>query len=268
MIGSKTAIRKRTMSSGKVASFLAFVAATCLTGSLTACGNNSTSTTPTSTTLTANALSGRYTFLVTGTNATDGDYSVAGSFTADGKGGISSGVADYSLGSGIDSNVPLTGTYTVSGGVATILLTDSAGLQDSYTTTLFASGGSQVSSVIAKTDGTGTGTLYSPAIGTFTPAGSYTYALKGEGQGVVAVNGSFVAATSGTFSSGSETFTDGKTTISSTATGGFLYPAQANGRGQAAIGGNSFSYYPTSANQVVLIGLDDSALLYGTASKQ
>jgi len=42
---------------------------------------------------------------------------------------------------------------------------------------------------------------------------------------------------------------------------------QADGRGQAAIGGFTFSYYPVTANQIVLIGLDDRALLYGTAQK-
>lgn len=248
---------------------LRVIAAGCLAAALTGCGNNGGTPAPTTPpALTASALSGKYTFTVSGTNATDGDYSVAGSFTADGKGGISSGVADYSLGSGIDANVPLTGAYTVASGVATIMLTDSAGLQDSYTTTLFAAGGSQISSVITKTDGSGTGTLYSPATAAFTPAGTYTYSLKGEDEGVVTVSGNFVAAASGTFSSGSETFTDGKTQISSMSTSGFLYPLQANGRGQAAIGGNNFSYYATSASQVVLIGLDDAALLYGTAAKQ
>ncbi len=256
------------MKAPRFSPLLTMLAASSLMAALTACGNNSSTAPTTTATLTASALSGRYTFAVSGTNATDGDYSVAGSFTADGKGGITSAVADYSLGSGIDANVPLTGTYTVAGGVATISLTDSAGLQDSYTTTLFSSGGGQVSSVLAKTDGTGTGTLYSPATSSFTPAGTYSYALKGEDEGVVTVRGTFVAGAAGTFTSGSETFTDGVTQISSTTTSGFLYPQQANGRGQAAIGGNNFGYYSVSPSQVLLIGLDDSALLYGTANKQ
>ena len=97
--------------------------------SLTACssGSNSSGTTTGTIPVVTNAfVTGSYVFSVTGTDPTDGDYSVLGSFVADGKGNITSGVADYNLGSGIDDNVQLTGTYSVTpGGTASVTLMDS-----------------------------------------------------------------------------------------------------------------------------------------------
>ena len=260
------------------------LAVSAVTLALTACGNNSSSTSTTSTTATlmTSDLSGAYVFTVKGTDPNDGDYAIAGTFTADGKGNITGGVADYNLGgaatdnitsgsstiafsvgTGIDANVPLTGTYTSANGIATINLTDGGSINESYFVPIIKTG----TAVLTRYDGTGSGTLYAPVAST-APAGTYTVALSGEGDNTVTATANFVAAATGTFSGGTETYTDGNNAFTYPSISGFLYPKQANGRGQAAIGGNSFSYYMATANQVVLLGLDDRALLSGTATKQ
>ena len=262
------------------------LAASAVTLALTACGNNASTSTTTSTTtvLAASDLSGAYVFTVKGTDPNDGDYAIAGTFTADGKGNISSGVADYNLGgaatdsitpggtttavafaagTGIDASVPLTGTYTVANGIATINLTDGGSVTESYFVPVIKTG----TAVFTRYDGTGSGTLYAPVTST-APAGTYAVAISGEGDNTVTASASFTVNTFGTFSGGTETYADGNNSFSYTGVGGFFYPKLANGRGQAAIGGNAFSYYMATSNQLVLLGLDDRALLTGTATKQ
>ena len=163
-------------------------------------GSSTMSTTPPA--LTASDLSGQYVFTLNGNDPNDGDYTAAGTFTADGKGEISGGVADYNLGSGIDANVPLTGTYTVSNGVASIMLTDGGAVQNSFFVPVVKTG----TAALTGYGGAGTGTLYAPASG-FTPAGTYTVALTGEDEGTVTETANFVAASSGNFAGGTESFT-------------------------------------------------------------
>jgi hypothetical protein len=199
---------------------------------------------------------------VTGTDSSDGDYYVAGSLAFDGKGGVT-GVADYNLGSGIDDNVPLTGTYTVSGTTASVTLVYGTGQQDTFSAALAKTGAQAVSSF----DGTGTGTL-TPATGSaFATSGSYTFALSGEGQGAVTSSGAFTVA-GNTVASGTQSYTDGGVSMDYASLSGILEPVQANGRGVAAIGGYTFGYYPVSTSSIVLAGTDDRVLLYGTATKQ
>ncbi len=254
------------MNAGRLKQTILSFATVSLAAWLTACsgsgGNTTTATTPT--VLTASDFSGQYTYFVTGTNPTDGDFAVAGTLVADGKGNITSGVADYNLGSGIDANVPLTGTYLVAAGVATISLTDGHGTTESYAAPIIKSG----STTIAELDGTGSGTLYAAPTTAFTPAGTYTFSLKGDGQGTLTATGSFVAGASGAISSGTALYTDGSVPQNYPTLSGFVIAPGSNGRGQAVIGGNTFSYYAISASQIALVGLDDRALLDGTAQKQ
>jgi hypothetical protein len=232
---------------------------------LAACGGNNASTTSTSTAPTGvAAFTGNFVFSAVGTSGVDGDYSVVGSLVADGKGNITSAVADYNLGSGIDANVPLTGTYTVAGNVVSVTLTDSKAVTDTFNTSTFLSSGT---AVVSNFDGTGSGTLYPQTTSGFSPAGSYTYSVKGEGQGVVTGSGAFVAATSGTFSSGTLTYTDAATTAVYPSITGFLYAPQSTGRGQASLAGNNLAYYVIGPSQILMIGLDERALLLIPAQK-
>lgn len=229
---------------------------------LVACGNSSPPAPQP--TLGVSAFNGNFVFSVTGTDPADGDYSVLGSFEADGKGNITSGVADYNLGSGVDDNVSLTGTYTVSSGTATITLMDSGVVKDTFTAVLVKSG----STPVANFDGSGSGTMYPQVTSGFTPAGTYSFSLKGEGDGTISGSGQVVAAASGTFSSGTLTFTDAQTATTYPAVTGYLAPADSGtGRGFANLEGNNLAYYVIGPNQIQLMGLDARYLLTIPAQK-
>lgn len=228
---------------------------------LTGCSDNG----PAAATPTPATLSGAYVFSVTGTDPADGDYAAVGRFVADGKGTITSGVADYNLGSGIDPSVPLTGTYTLSGGVATIHLTDGGSVSDSFTATLVSSG----STPIQNFDSSGSGTLYPQVTTGFSQTGTYAVTLKGEGNGAtVTGSGQFVVAPGNTTTGGPLSYTDGATTMTYASVTGFINAPLSNGRGQAALVGNNFAYYVISPTQIIMIGLDQRVLLTVPATKQ
>jgi hypothetical protein len=67
---------------------------------------------------------------------------------------------------------------------------------------------------------------------------------------------------------GSENYQDGNYTRNTSTLSGNLSPQFSGGRGVAVIGPDIFSYYVVSQNQIVLAGLEDSTLLFGTATKQ
>ena len=159
------------------------------TAALTACGGGSQNNKPPVVVPSAASLMGNYTFTAQGTED-DGDYFVAGTFTADGKGNISAGLADYNLPGGVDSAVELTGTYTItSNGSGTISLTDNAGTQDSFQIAPGATGVYAVSAF----DTTGTGTLQ-PILGASNPANKiYTFTLSGQGYGTATASGNFTS---------------------------------------------------------------------------
>jgi hypothetical protein len=246
----------------RLQSIAALFAASVLTATLAGCGGGGSNNSSTSAPLDA-TIKGSFVLSANGTDPNDGLYDVAGVLTFDGNGQITSGVADYNLGSGIDMNVPLTGTYTVAGSTALISLTDGQGTQDTFTVAYSATG----ASVVSAFDGVGTGTLTPQSAGsTFTTNGTYTYSLAGQGQNALSSTGGFTVA-SGTITSGNQTNTDGVVVSNYPSITGILEPVQSTGRGQAAIGGYYFSYYPVTASQIILIGIDDRALLYGTAKK-
>lgn len=244
-----------------------FLGASAFSLALIACGNgmsgSSGSSSSTTLALTTSALSGSYVFTATGTDPNDGDYSVAGSFVADGKGNITSAVADYNLGSGVDDNVPLTGTYTVSGGTIAVTLMDGGSVKDTFNTAPINSGSAGVSSF----DGTGTGKLYAQTTSGFSPAGTYSFSLAGEGDGTISGSGQFVAAASGAFTSGSLTLTDAQTSLTYSTVSGLLGPTAASGRGFANIEGNNLAYYVIGPNQIQMMGIDARYLLTIPAQK-
>jgi len=228
---------------------------------LTSCSGNGVSGPPTPT---AASFKGNFVFSVAGTDPTDGDYFVVGSFVSDGNGNITSAVADYNLGSGIDAKVPLTGTYTVSGEVATVKLTDGGSTQDTFVAPLITSG----SAAIQSFDGDGSGTLYAQVTSGFTPIGAYAYTVKGEGQGTVTGSGQLVVGPGNTFATGMLSYMDAQTLMTYPTITGFLDTPEQGGRGQAALVGNNLAYYVVSPTQVLMIGLDERALLLITAMKQ
>jgi hypothetical protein len=170
----------------------------------------------------------------------------------------------YNLGSGIDANVPLTGSDIQSGSSLTIKLTDGMMVDDSFTTTLASSG----TSPIENFDSSGSGTLYPQSASGFTPIGAYSYTVEGEEQGTLTGSGQLVVGPGDTFTGGIFSETDGGTEMQYQSVSGFIYPPNAAGRGQAAVEGNNMSYYVISPTQIEMIGLDERALLLIPAQKQ
>ncbi len=244
-----------------------FVGASLFSAALVACSNGTSGSSGSSgstLSLTTAALSGSYVFTATGTDASDGDYSVVGSFVADGKGNITSAVADYNLGSGVDDDVMLTGTYTISAGAIVVTLMDGGVVKDTFNTApISASGTAGVSGF----DGTGSGKLYSQVTSGFTLPGTYSFSVSGEGDGVISGSGQFVAGASGAFASGTATVTDGSSSISYSPVAGLLTPPSTGGRGFANIAGNNLAYYVVGPNQIQMMGLDARYLLTIPAQK-
>lgn len=85
---------------------------------------------------------------------------------------------------------------------------------------------------------------------------------------MVTASGSFSLNSAGQIASGTEQYQDGSYTRNTAALSGVLSPAFTGGRGTAVIGSNLFSYYVVSQNQIILAGLEETNLLYGTATKQ
>ena len=241
-----------------------------LAGFLSGCGgngiDNSTGKTAQATPQASVAqLSGTFVFSASGTDPADGDFFVAGSLTSDGKGNVT-GVEDLNLGSGVDSGVAFTGTYTVDGGKnVTLTLSDGTGTP----TFLIFPLPSGSASAKLNYDGTGTGALQAQSAGSFNNVGTFNFTLNGEGEGTVTSSGSFTTAdSSGTIAAGTQNYQDGSYTRNTAILSGLLSPSFDGGRGTVVIGPNMFSYYVVSQNQIVLAGLEDSTLLYGTATKQ
>jgi hypothetical protein len=212
----------------------------------------------------AQDLKGSYVFSATGTDLSDGDYFIAGSFQADGKGNISNGLEDLNLGSGVDSAAPFNGTYVVdSGGNAIVNISDESGVATFFNVALAKSGSSQITSF----NGTGSGTLEPQNTSGFSNVGMFTFSLTGEGEGQITGSGSFTTGGGGALS-GTENFADGVLMTNNTAIGGVLEMPFDGGRGLATIGSNQFSYYVVSPNEIILAGLDEASLIHGTAQKQ
>lgn len=229
-----------------------------------ACGGGNSSSSNTATTIAPSMkFSGTFAFSATGTDPSDGDYFVAGSLTADGKGSVT-GIEDFNLGSGVDSSVPFTGTYTVdSSSNVTLTLSDGTGTPTFLT---FPAPSGSASTKLSY-NGTAAGTLQ-PQTSGFANAGTYKFTLSGEGEAAVTASGTFTLGGAGVIASGSEQYQDGNYMRSTQALSGIVSPTFTGGRGTAVIGSNLFSYYAVSPNQIILAGLEDNVLLFGTATKQ
>src|SRR5579859_7542933 len=163
-------------------------------------------------------LTGAFVFSASGTDPADGDFFVAGSLTSDGKGNVT-GIEDLNLGSGVDSAVPFTGTYTIDGSKnVTLTLSDGTG---TATFLVFPVPGSSGSSKL-NYDGTGSGTMQAQSKSSFSNVGTFTFTLNGEGEGTVASSGALTTDPSGVVSVGLENYQDGPYTRNTTALTGVL----------------------------------------------
>jgi len=240
------------------------IAVLAIAGLFSSCGGGNNNNSQSGNAIPATKLNGTFVFSANGTDPADGSYFVAGSFTADGKGGLT-GIEDLNLGSGVDSNVSFTGTYQVdSAGSVSVTISDGTGVPTFFTFPI-PSG-----SVAAKLsyDGTGSGTVQTQNTSGFTNLGTFAFTLNGQGEGTVTGSGTFTTNAAGSFTAGAENLSDGAFARNNSALNGTLSPMFSGGRGTAVIGADVFSYYAISQTQIVLAGLEDTTLIYGTATKQ
>ena len=232
-------------------------------------------------------LNGQYAFLLGGYDG-DGNVAMAGSFTADGQGNISQGVADYNFSSAIfvATNLSFTGTYAVgsdSRGSMTITVSSPRAFPSGFSQTFSFSLGSfnggiatrgrmieldneqiWATGILAKQDPT--------AFSTAAITGGYAFGLSGTAGSGFPLNaiGRFTAS-GGSLSAGlTDVYGLGLTESGSgTVSAGLrlpfsgVYQVSANGRGTAVFtftaqdpAFSNFAFYVVSASELLLIETD------------
>ena len=233
---------------------------------LASCGSNNSNTVvpPFTPTFSNSSLAGSFVFTAAGTDATDGDYFAAGSFTADGAGNLT-GIEDVNLGSGVDSDIPVTGTYLINAnGSGTLTLIDASGNKDTLGVQLDTAGGT----VLTSFDSGPAGTLERQNLTGFVRSGAYTFSVSGsDNVGALTITGTFTVDSLGNVTGGKQDITENGITTAGVAFTGVMTPVFDGGRGRILLGGNQYSYYVVSANKIILAGLDETVFLHGTATK-
>src|SRR5947207_13509246 len=154
------------------------IAVLAIAGLFSSCGGGNNNNSQSGNAIPATKLNGTFVFSANGSDPADGSYFVAGSFTADGKGGLT-GIEDLNLGSGVDSNVPFTGTYLIdSAGNVAVTVSDGTGIPTFFTFPMPS--GSAAAKV--SYDGTGTGTVQSQSTSAFSNLGTVAFRLNGQGE--------------------------------------------------------------------------------------
>jgi len=251
---------------------------------LGACGgsNNGVATpvAPPSGSFSNSSLNGTYVFAVSGIESSGGAYTIAGTFTANGSGGITAGTFDLNdpaeLTNGTpaaDASITSGSTYsiTVDGRGQTQINTNISGLPAlNFDFVLSSTSSGQVTE--ADNFGTGTGSLDAQTA-SVTPSGSYAFSLSGTvGSGTFATAGNFALGSNGAINSGLVDFNDD---------GVAAYPAESL-TGNVVVSSsapsttlNSSSYpnllfdvFPISASHLKFIEMDATATLLGDAYSQ
>lgn len=228
-------------------------------------------------------LSGQYAFLLQGFDAT-GPVAIAGSFVADGRGNLTSGIEDINRTSGVTASLAFTGTYSVNAdnrGTMTLASTQGA---STFTFALgsivtgvaslghaieFDATGTNVAGIVKKQDTT--------AFSLAAISGNFATGMSGAGSTSLpfALAGSFTANGLGAISAGAlDTKGAGLVAANTAFTG--TYTVAANGRGTSTLTvGTSVihqAFYVISANELLMISTDPvsatNAIYGGSVLKQ
>src|ERR1700745_496001 len=127
---------------------------------------------------TLDPLRGSYVFFANGSDPRKGDYFVAGSFTADGRGNLS-GVQDLKRGLIVDSGVELEGTYQLDA-IGTVNASISDGTETLAALTFVIPSGSEKTAFLY--NGTATGTVQRQNTSGFSNVGKFDFKLSGKGE--------------------------------------------------------------------------------------
>lgn len=216
-------------------------------------------------------LEGAYAFLFNGYNA-DGPVAVAGDFTADGNGSITTGNEDINRSSGVTTALAFVGTYTL-------------GSDHRGTMTLISSQGNTRYRLVMNAQGDGTFIEFDDADGTGTRgsgvfkkqdanallpgafSGDFAFGLQGDlGGQWTAMAGRFTSSAAGVLSEGLIDVNAAGANDESLALTGNLNPAGSSGRATASLtvsglpaslaGTYDFACYIVSAGEAFLVQLD------------
>lgn len=224
---------------------------------------------------TASSLSGMYAVSLSGVNSF-GFFAFAASFQADGHGNIVSGVEDLNSGSGVFTNVPLNGTYTVGAdgrGIANInssaaaITLDFVVISAKRALVVRFNNNSSASGSIDLQD--------SSAFSNTAVQGTFAFNISGidAGGNTFSTVGNFATDGSGNISSGVQDLNDsGAIQTNQALTGSYNVAGSANGRGSVTLatstGTLTFVTYVVNANQLKLMELDRAPVLAGDSFRQ
>ena len=218
------------------------------------------------------SLSGPYAFVFSGTGAA-GFFAVAGSFQANGSGNLVSGTMDINNSSGVSTNVPFTGTYSViPNGQGSATLTSAVQTFNIHFV-IISSSRALMTRFDNSSVGHGAIDLQNPAV--FSAAGiqsQFAYQLTGVDAGAnpLAMVGGFTTDGAGAVPAGLHDVSDNGTPIvNQPLTGTYTVAGSANGRGTLALntslGTLHFAFYIVSANRLKLVETERTPALAGEA---
>jgi hypothetical protein len=251
---------------------------------LGACGGNSngvaTPVAPPSGSFSNSSLNGTYVFAVSGIESAGGAYTIAGTLTANGSGGITGGTFDLNdpaeLSNGTpaaDASITSGSTYsiTVDGRGQTQINTNISGLPAiNFDFVLSSTSSGQITE--ADTYGTGTGTLDAQTANV-TLSGSYAFSLSGTaGSGTLATAGNFTLGSGGAINSGLADFNDNGvaayTAESLTGSVAVSSTAPSTSLNTSSYPNLIFDVFPISSSHLKFIEMDTTATLLGDAYSQ
>jgi hypothetical protein len=239
---------------------------------LAGCGDNGpkVESSPTGSFSNAN-LKGAYAFLVSGQNSS-GNFSIAGTLTADGNGNLT-GIQDENSAGLVSSNVSLTGTYKVNAdGRGTATLTSSIG---NFNYDFVIVSASRAFLIRFDTFATASGTmdLQDPsAFSAVALSGPFAFGVSGidANNRLLQAVGDFTADGVGTLANGISDFNDSGATVNSALAG--TYTVGSNGRGTlsltTSIASYNFAFYVVNSNHIKMVETDALPMLAGDAFRQ
>ncbi|HEX7286201.1 MAG TPA: hypothetical protein VF532_08470 [Candidatus Angelobacter sp.] len=208
-------------------------------------------------------LSGNYAFVFSGKDA-GGFFGLAGSFQANGAGGLSAGLMDINMGSGISSSVPFTGTYTVlANGQGSAMLTAAA---QTFNLRFIVISSRRAMIIRFDNNSSGHGDIEQATAGSTSLAsvtGTYTFNLAGIGAAAkpLLTLGAFTADGAGGITAGVQDLSDNGTLATAQAVTG-SYTVATEGRGTltltTALGVLHFAFYMADQQHLKLVETERS----------
>ncbi len=219
------------------------------------------------------ALAGTYAFNLSGIDQVGAPFSVAGNFTANATGSITTGVDDSNDNSNVITNDPMSGSIPVAStgrGVATFNT-----IRGTLTFAYYVVDATHLKLVETDTNFVLSGEAFNQT-GTFSNAsfsGPFAFTIAGAdvlNQNPFAAGGILTSNGAGIITTGSEDFNDGGSLVTGAGLTG-SYTVAANGRGTMTLnttqGNFTFVIYPSSGG-VLLLQTDVQFLTTGTALQQ